>query len=608
MTRSTAPAAGSATKICEQPTAAEGCYGLRPQDLHSAYQLPTTASGTQTIALVDVYNDLHAGADLEAYDKEFRLPECTTEDGCFEQVNQNGEAGNLPFPSTQTSLTDEEAACESGEESACVEVEEAYGWGVEISLDIETAHATCQSCHIALVEADSSAYTDLATAEEAAVRLHANEISNSWGGSECEAGPRCIQDSSAFNQPGVVITASAGDDGYLNWLGESPGYANYPASSPHVVAVGGTRLDLRNGEWAGESVWNDGGESGGIRDGHGAGGGGCSIRFAAPAWQQSLSNWSAVGCGSKRAVADVSADADPYTGLAVYDSSPECEEQLEEENAKKEIVVHTSYWCTIGGTSLSSPLIASVYALAGGAQGVEYPARTLYEDAASSPSSLHDVTEGSNGACLTPFDEGTASPSCTPAEEAKNSCSSKLLSCLAGTGYDGPTGVGTPDGIADFQPSAEALAGIGGGGGGEGPPPTGSGGSGSGSTGTVWIPPPAPVVAPTTVTGTPTTDLSGLELTIKAVIALNKSRPKVAEISFTFLSNADVRVLATLQKRAGKGRHKHWQTMTHPLAIAAAVGRNSRHLSGRAALGSGSYRLVLTTAHGSAQSVVFTIG
>ena len=273
MTRSTAPAAGSATKICEQPTAAEGCYGLRPQDLHSAYQLPTTASGTQTIALVDVYNDLHAGADLEAYDKEFRLPECTTEDGCFEQVNQNGEAGNLPFPSTQTSLTDEEAACESGEESACVEVEEAYGWGVEISLDIETAHATCQSCHIALVEADSSAYTDLATAEEAAVRLHANEISNSWGGSECEAGPRCIQDSSAFNQPGVVITASAGDDGYLNWLGESPGYANYPASSPHVVAVGGTRLDLRNGEWAGESVWNDGGESGGIRDGHGAGGG-----------------------------------------------------------------------------------------------------------------------------------------------------------------------------------------------------------------------------------------------------------------------------------------------------------------------------------------------
>jgi Subtilase family len=604
MTRSTATAAGSATKVCEQPTAAEGCYGLRPQDLHSAYQLPTSASGTQTIALVDVYNDLHAEADLEAYDNEFGLPECTTEDGCFEKVNQNGdsEPGNLPFPATQMSLEAEEALCQSGTgeyEEACVEVEEAYGWGVEISLDIETAHATCQSCHIALVEADSSSYTDLGAAEEAAVRLHANEISNSWGGAECEAGPRCIKESPAFNQPGVVITASAGDDGYLNWLGESPAYANFPASSPHVVAVGGTRLDLRNGEWAGESVWNDGGESGGHRDGHGAGGGGCSIEFAAPAWQQSVSDWSAVGCGSRRSVADVSADADPYTGLAVYDSSPECEEQHEEEG-----VVHTSYWCTIGGTSLASPLIASVYALAGGAQGVEYPARTLYENAASSPSSLHDVIEGSNGACLTPFDEETASPSCTAAEEAETSCPSKLRSCRAGIGYDGPTGVGTPDGIVDFQPSAEALAGIGGGG--KGPPSTGSGGSGSGSTGTGSSPAPAPVVVPTTVT--PTIDLSGLALTIKAVIALNTSRPKVADVSFTFLSNANVRVLATLQKRVGKGRHSHWQTLTHPLAIAAVVGRNSRHLSGHAALGSGSYRLVLTPVHATAHSVEFKIG
>jgi Subtilase family len=605
MTRATATAtAGRSGEVCELPTAAEGCFGLRPQDVHSAYRLPTNASGTQTVALVDAFNDPNAERDLETYDREFGLPQCTKADGCFRQVNQSGETTSLPFPTSEAELK----AASKGSPAEREKAREAEGWSIEISLDVESAHATCQNCHIALVEASSSAYDNLEAAEESAVRLHADEVSNSWGGPECEEDLGCLEDSSTFDHPGTVITASAGDDGYLNWL-EAPqsSYANYPASSPHVVAVGGTRLLLgEHGEWAGESVWNDGGENKGVRDGHGAGGGGCSIQFAAPPWQQRVLDWSSVGCAGKRAVADVSADADPYTGLAVYDTSPECKEEVEEENSEGDIVETTVHWCTIGGTSLASPLIASVFALAGGAEGVDYPAQTLYENAAQSPSSLHDVTEGSNGRCRTPFDGGTASPSCTTAEEAA-SCSSRLI-CVAGTGYDGPTGVGTPDGITAFQPTAEELSGIGEEGESEG---EGKAPSKPKAKGRVVAPAPAPApgaTTPVTVIASPSPQIGGLALTLKALIALDKSRPKIGQIGFTFLSNANMRVLAALQKRVSKRRHTHWQTLTHPLAITAAVGRNNGRLGGHGGLGSGTYRLTLVPAHGAARSIVFKIG
>ncbi len=404
-------------------SAAEGSFGLRPQDLHSAYQLPLVAPSAQTIALVDAYNDPNAEADLEAYDHEFGLPECTTGNGCLRQVNQNGETGSpsLPFPQTREALEEEEAACEktkAGEsseerearEAACGEVEEAKGWAGEMSLDIEVAHATCQNCHIVLVEASSPLYADFEAAEQtAAVKLNATEISNSWGG-------RPFADSNAFNHPGTVITASSGDSGYFNWGAKNSserGYAVYPASSPHVVAVGGTRLSVGiGGTWAGETVWN----------GQGASGGGCSAAFPAQPWQSSVSDWSSVGCGAHRAVADVSADADPYTGVAVYDSNFECE--YEQAGVK-----HVTHWCTVGGTSLSSPLVASTFALGGGAAGVAYPAKTLYENALKTPGSLHDVSSGSNGACSKPPKPGGLS-GCTVAEE-EVSCSSFLI-CLAG--------------------------------------------------------------------------------------------------------------------------------------------------------------------------------
>ena len=123
------------------PSAAASDFGLGPQDLHGAYGLPTSAPGTQTIALVDAYNDLDAEADLATYSKEFALPECTRANGCFEKVNQDGESANLPFPQTQAILTTSEETCRNTKDSrrrreeACLLVAEAEGWSVEISLD-----------------------------------------------------------------------------------------------------------------------------------------------------------------------------------------------------------------------------------------------------------------------------------------------------------------------------------------------------------------------------------------------------------------------------------------------------------------------------------------
>ncbi len=398
-----------------EPT--EGVDGLTPEDLHRGYNLPAQASSQQTIALVDAYNDPDAENDLEIYSKEFGLPLCTKANGCFRQINQEGNTSPLP--------TDE------------------GGWSLEISLDIETAHAVCPNCKILLVEANSEGDRDLEAAENTAVAAGATEVSNSYGGGEAEG-----QDpaAAAYNHQGVVITASAGDQGYDNWdegaFHEIGASAEYPASSPDVVAVGGTRLELSEGTWIGESVWNDGsteeeGENGG------AGGGGCSTKFTAPLWQQEVSDWSEVGCGSKRAVADVSADADPYTGLAVYDTEPYPEGRG----------TRVLGWTPVGGTSLASPIIAATFALAGGAQGVAYPASTLYAHLGTR--SLHDVTVGSNGECTKEYDGETGVSECTVAEEEAD-CASELI-CVAHAGYDGPSGVGTPDGTGAFE-AAEAPA------------------------------------------------------------------------------------------------------------------------------------------------------
>jgi hypothetical protein len=597
------PLTARAAEPCEPiPTAKESCFGLRPQDLHSAYALPLDAPDTQTIALVDAYNDPSAEADLKTYDEEFGLPACTEANGCFKQVNERGEAHNPPFPTSERELSEARLGSRAKREEA----EEAEGWTLEMSLDIESAHAVCNSCHITLVEANSTESSDMDAAEQTAASLGANEISNSWGGPECEVSSphHCIRESTAFEHPGTVITASAGDSGYLGWDSSQKGYAEFPASSPHVVAVGGTRLLLNKaGEREGETVWNDGGPGG-----HGAGGGGCSVTFEAQPWQQSVADWSRVGCARNgRAVADVSADADPYTGVAVYDSSSsECVSSYEEEiNGKSgpELVKVVVHWCPIGGTSLASPLIAATFALAGGAHGVEYPARTLYENALDSPGSLYDVIEGSNGECDKVFDTETAESGCKSDEEASASCPG-LLICQALAGYDGPTGLGTPDGLKAFEPPVGGEAGT---------SKKGTTGGESGSSGVpYYVPPPAPAdpspTTPPAASASSQVRLSQLTLTFRALVALNSSRPKVSRISFTFVSNLATRLTVSLRKRVTRHGRSHWQTLTRTLQVAAVPGHNTVRLSGRGKLSRGTYLLLLTPAQGSAATFTFKIG
>lgn len=320
--------------------------GLNPADIRSAYALTSSSSGGRTVAIVDAYNDPTAEADLGVYRSQFGLSSCTTSNGCFRKVSQTGSTTSLP-------ATD-------------------AGWATEISLDLDMVSATCPDCKILLVEATTSSFANLGTAVNyAASQSGVVAISNSYGGSDSAQ-------TSAYNHPGIAITASTGDAGYG---------VESPASFPDVVAVGGTSLSRASNTrgWT-ESAWSGAGS-------------GCSTINAKPSWQTSVTQ-----C-SKKANADVSAVADPNTGVSVYDS--------------------TSYqgsvgWQVYGGTSASSPIIASVYALSGNTAG--YPASYTW----THTSGLNDVTTGSNGSC---------SPS---------------LWCHAVSGWDGPTGLGTPKGTSAF--------------------------------------------------------------------------------------------------------------------------------------------------------------
>jgi hypothetical protein len=333
------------------PDATPSGYG--PTDLQSAYALSASAGSGATVAIVDAQDDPNAEKDLGTYRSQYGLPSCTTANGCFRKVDQNG---GTSYPTADS------------------------GWAGEISLDLDMVSAVCPQCHILLVEATSANMDDLGTAVNRAVTLGAKYVSNSYGGSEDSSDT--TSDTSYFNHPGVAITVSSGDSGYG---------VEYPAASKYVTAVGGTSLSRASNSrgWS-ESVW---GSSAG---GEGAGSG-CSAYDTKPTWQTDT------GC-SKRTVADVSAVADPNTGLAVYDS------------------YGASGWQVYGGTSASSPIIASVYALAGTPAAGTVPASYLYSHTAN----LNDVTSGANG-----------------------SCGSSYL-CTAKAGYDGPTGLGTPNGTAAF--------------------------------------------------------------------------------------------------------------------------------------------------------------
>jgi len=398
--------------------------GLTPAQLASAYEYAPNEGGTgQTVAIVDAFDDPKIEADLGTFDSHYGLPACTSANGCFKKVGQTGSTTKLP-------TADKE------------------GWSLEISLDVETVHGVCPNCKILLVEANAPTDADLAAAVNEAVKLGATEVSNSYGGPEEAA------DEAAYNHPGVVITASAGDGGYYDWDVISEGFAapekpETPASLPTVVAAGGTSLKLNeNGTRNSESVWNDSGRPSHTEEfkQYSATGGGCSTLFTAPSWQQNVPGWTNTACGSKRLDNDISAVADPYTGFDVYDSY-NCGKTCEKGGIGKG-------WVTIGGTSLSSPLLSSLYALAGGSGGVGYPTATLYSHLGQS-FSLYDVSEGGNGYC-----DGEAPGPCgepTINEIYGNIDCLGTTACDAALGFDGPSGVGAPKGLGAFKSNAVTL-------------------------------------------------------------------------------------------------------------------------------------------------------
>jgi hypothetical protein len=587
-------------------SAAEGGDGLRPQDLHAAYfpsEAPEApASEPQTIALVDAYNDPTVEADLATYDSEFGLPPCN---GCLTVVNQEGKSGPLPFPAGKTEL---ETARKSSNKARREEAEEAGGWAIEISTDVQSARAVCHlNCHIVLVEAKSPTYANLYAAEEAAVKLGATEISNSWGGEE----PEPLEgDASTFNHKGIVITASSGDAGYRNWTeaagagaGNYYAGADYPASSPNVVAVGGTKLTLANNARQSETVWNE--DPDGKGENHGAAGGGCSASFLAPIWQSAVPDWSGVGCGVFRAVADVAADADPYTGVAVFDSTPD----------EAGVVLH---WIPIGGTSVASPIIASMFALGGGAHGVAYPAQTLYSHLGAA--TLYDVTQGGNGECRDEYS------SCAASSNPLLDCGASSLICNAFTGYDGPTGVGAPNGIGAFEPEKAPVekeepsgkpskeetkheepglqgGGGSGSGGGTSPPPAGS--SGDTPTG-----PPTSLSSSRTPQPLLAAHISNFALTALAKRALSHARFGFTDVAFAFKIGASTSLRVTLAVRTEPivpDIHGRWQTLPPAMTFTARRGLNRRRLPIPHALVPGRYRLTLTPHAGPARSLTFRV-
>jgi len=323
--------------------------GYSPAQLQSAYNLPSSSKGSgQIVAIVDAYDNPNVASDLATYRSYFGLSAAN-----FFKYDQDGEQGNYPQG-------------------------EPY-WGVEIDLDVEMVSASCPNCTIYLVEANSSNWSDIETAEAEAVKLGAHIVSNSYNGEGA--------DEEYYNTKGVTYLASAGDSGYNN----GPYGLGDPVSFPTVVAVGGTSLTQGGGSrgWT-EVVWGDSGA-------------GCSKELK-PKWQGDP------GC-KFRTANDVSAIADPNTGVAEYDS------------------YGYGGWVVSGGTSVSTPLLAGVFGLAGNAAS-QNGGKTFWQRKHQGANDLFPITSGSDG-----------------------NCSPRYL-CTAGTGeyrdYSGPAGWGTPNGIGAF--------------------------------------------------------------------------------------------------------------------------------------------------------------
>lgn len=349
-------------------------YGYSPANLRSAYELSRASvrgGKGETVAVVDAYNNPDLAVSLAVYRRQFGLPPCTLASGCLRILNQAGKTAPLPKPNA--------------------------GWSLEEALDLEMVSAICPNCRIVLVEASYPSITNLGLAEDTAAATGARFINNSWAGEEFTGETTFDK---YFNHPGDAIAVASGDDGYA---------VSYPAASQYVTSVGGTTLQPDKSarrHWIEQAWGSDGiaGRNGSIfNQGTGSG---CSMLEPKPSWQREKVDDTPTGC-LNRTENDVSADADPYTGVAVYDA-----------------FAGVGPWLEVGGTSVSAAIITSVYALAGAPARDTYPASYPYRDATG----LFDVVGGTNGTCEP----------------------SRSYLCDAVRGYNGPTGLGTPDGVGAF--------------------------------------------------------------------------------------------------------------------------------------------------------------
>lgn len=331
---------------CESPIIKTGVTpevaGWGPSDLQAAYNLPSESKGKrQIVAIVNWHDNPDVASDLAVYRSHFDLPPAN-----FAKFNQKGQKGNYPKGDPFT--------------------------GSEMDLDVQMVSAVCPNCTIYLIEANT--FNDLPIAEREAVRLGAHIVSNSWYCAPCWSNMK-----SAFDSPGVVYLAIAGDHHYASYG---------PAMLANVVSVGGTILEKKGSKYK-EVVWP-------------ATGGGCAQNIAKPSWQHDPS------CRF-RTQNDVAAVA---WGVAEYDS------------------YGYGGWSMAGGTSVSTPIIAGVYGLAGNARA-QHAGKELWTLSVKQRKEyLHSIAEGSDG-----------------------DCGGSYL-CTAGTGqystYSGPAGWGTPNGIGAF--------------------------------------------------------------------------------------------------------------------------------------------------------------
>lgn len=353
------------------PNATHQGYG--PSDLQSAYNI--SGGKSSLVAIVDSYGYPKASSDLANYRAYYKLPACTTGNGCLKIRNQTGGT-KLPHSN--------------------------QNWDAEQALDLDMVSAMCPNCKILLVEANTDFASDLYTAAAEAAKLGAAAISNSYGASEhksCGGGGE--PSDPAFSAPGHIYVAASGDNG--GGLSNCGG-PQQPCSFSTVVCAGGTHLARANNSrgWT-EKVWNELSSPACGSGGCGAAGSGCSTIVKKPAWQNDS------GC-NMRSESDVSAEASVLTPVAAYFSG-------------------YGGWTAFGGTSVSAPLIAGIVGRAGNGRAGRGP-----QNVWSRRSHLYDETVGNN----------------LYAPLSGNCASSVRYICYARNGFDGPTGLGSPNGLAAF--------------------------------------------------------------------------------------------------------------------------------------------------------------